>query len=141
MSNSMKLSHACGATQDGWVMVERSDRMWCTGEGNGKPLQYSEAGTVWNSRCAPLKAILLLFPVAKGHLPPLVCLSNSNPRSPSWWPLPGLSQSPFCFITVYLTSVSLVSLLSKCDPRLSYYHFWLELLKSFLLGSPSLQSC
>ena len=23
------------------VMVERSDRMWSTGEGNGKPLQYS----------------------------------------------------------------------------------------------------
>ena len=22
-------------------MVERSDRMWSTGEGNGKPLQYS----------------------------------------------------------------------------------------------------
>ena len=31
----------CGATQDGRVMVERSDRMWLTGEGNGKPLQYS----------------------------------------------------------------------------------------------------
>ena len=31
----------CGATQDGWVMVERSDRMQSTGEGNGKPLQYS----------------------------------------------------------------------------------------------------
>ena len=31
----------CGATQDGWVMVERSDRMWSIGEGNGKPLQYS----------------------------------------------------------------------------------------------------
>ena len=30
----------CGATQDGWVIVERSDRMWSTGEGNGKPLQY-----------------------------------------------------------------------------------------------------
>ena len=42
LSNSMKLSHACGATQDGWrVMVERSDRMWSTGEGNGKPIQYS----------------------------------------------------------------------------------------------------
>ena len=37
----MKLSHAHGATQDRWVMVERSDRMWSTGEGNGKPLQYS----------------------------------------------------------------------------------------------------
>ena len=41
LSNSMKLSHARGATQDGRVMVERSDRMWSTGEGNGKPLQYS----------------------------------------------------------------------------------------------------
>ena len=37
----MKPSHACRATQDGRVMVERSDRMWSTGEGNGKPLQYS----------------------------------------------------------------------------------------------------
>ena len=31
----------CGATQDRWVMVERSDRMWSTGEGNSNPLQYS----------------------------------------------------------------------------------------------------
>ena len=28
----------CRATEDRWVMVERSDRMWSTGEGNGKPL-------------------------------------------------------------------------------------------------------
>ena len=31
----------CGATQDGQVMVESSDKTWSTGEGNGKPLQYS----------------------------------------------------------------------------------------------------
>ena len=31
----------CGATQERRVMVERSDRMWSAGEGNGKPLQYS----------------------------------------------------------------------------------------------------
>ena len=31
----------CRATQDAWVMVESSDKMWSTGEGNGKPLQYS----------------------------------------------------------------------------------------------------
>ena len=31
----------CGANQDGWVMVERYDRIWSTGEGNSKPLQYS----------------------------------------------------------------------------------------------------
>ena len=41
LSNSIKLSHARGAKQDRRVMVERSDRMWSTGEGNGKPLQYS----------------------------------------------------------------------------------------------------
>ena len=28
-------------TQDRWVMVESSDKTWSTGEGNGKPLQYS----------------------------------------------------------------------------------------------------
>ena len=31
----------CRATQDRWVMVERSDGMWSTGEGTGKTLQYS----------------------------------------------------------------------------------------------------
>ena len=31
----------CGATQDGQVMVESSDKTWSTGEGNGKSLQYS----------------------------------------------------------------------------------------------------
>ena len=50
LSNSMKLSHACGATQDGRVMVERSDRTWSTGEGNGKPLQYSCLENPMNSR-------------------------------------------------------------------------------------------
>ena len=32
---------SCGATQKVWVMVDGSERMWSTGEGNGKPLQYS----------------------------------------------------------------------------------------------------
>ena len=41
LSNSMKLSHALGATQDRRVIVERFDRMRSTGEGNGKPIQYS----------------------------------------------------------------------------------------------------
>ena len=31
----------CRVTQDAWVLVESSDKMWSTGEGNGKPLQYS----------------------------------------------------------------------------------------------------
>ena len=45
----MKPSHACGATQDGRVMVERSDRTWSTGKGNGKPLQYSCLDNPMNS--------------------------------------------------------------------------------------------
>ena len=31
----------CRAAQDRRVMVESSDKTWSTGEGNGKPLQYS----------------------------------------------------------------------------------------------------
>ena len=37
------------ATQDGWVMVESSDKMWFTREGNGKPLQYSYLENPMNS--------------------------------------------------------------------------------------------
>ena len=49
LSNSMKPSHACRATQDGRVMVETPDRMWSTGEGKGKPLQYSCLEKTMNS--------------------------------------------------------------------------------------------
>ena len=38
-----------GATPDGQIMVERSDRMWSTGEGNGKPLQDSCLENLMNS--------------------------------------------------------------------------------------------
>ena len=31
----------CRATQDGWIMVDNSDKMWCIGEGNDKSLHYS----------------------------------------------------------------------------------------------------
>ena len=31
----------CRATQDGWVVVESSDKTWSIGEGDGKPFQYS----------------------------------------------------------------------------------------------------
>jgi len=35
----MKLgAMVCRATQDGWVMVESSDKTWSTGEGSGRPL-------------------------------------------------------------------------------------------------------
>ena len=39
----------CRATQDRWVMVESSDKTWFTGEGNGKPLQYSYLENPMNS--------------------------------------------------------------------------------------------
>ena len=39
----------CGATQDGRVMLERSDRLWSTGEGSGKPLQNSSLENPMNS--------------------------------------------------------------------------------------------
>ena len=41
MSNSVKLSHDLWGYPRRAGMVERSDTMWSTGEGNGKPLQYS----------------------------------------------------------------------------------------------------
>ena len=56
----------CRATQDGWVMVERSDRMWSTGEGNGKPLQYSCLENPMNSMKRQKDRIL------KDELPRLV---------------------------------------------------------------------
>ena len=34
-------ARSCRATQDGPVIVDSCDKTWSTGEGNGKPLQYS----------------------------------------------------------------------------------------------------
>ena len=39
----------CRATQDRQVMVESSDKMWSTGEGNGKLLQHSCLENAMNS--------------------------------------------------------------------------------------------
>ena len=38
-----------GDNQEGWAMVERSDRLWSTGEGNGKPFQYAGCENLMNS--------------------------------------------------------------------------------------------
>ena len=56
----------CRATQDKRVMVERSDKMWSTGEGNGKPLQYSCLENPMNSMKRQKDRTL------KGELPRLV---------------------------------------------------------------------
>ena len=39
----------CRATQDEHIMVKSSDKMWSTGERNGKPLQYSCCENTINS--------------------------------------------------------------------------------------------
>ena len=39
----------CSATQDGQVTVESSDKLWSTGEENGKLLQYSYFENPMNS--------------------------------------------------------------------------------------------
>ena len=78
LSNSMKLSHTHGATQDGWIMVERSDGMWATGEGNGKPLQYSCLENPMNSMKSQNDRIL------KEELPRLVgaqCATGGQRRN------------------------------------------------------------
>ena len=48
LSNSKKpWVMPCRATQEGVVMVESSNKMWPTGEGNGKPIQYSCLENPW----------------------------------------------------------------------------------------------
>ena len=39
----------CRATQERKDMMENSDKMWSTGEGNGKPCQYSSLESPMNS--------------------------------------------------------------------------------------------
>ena len=43
------MSPVCRATQDGWIIVKSSDKMWSPGEGNGKPVQYSCLESPMNS--------------------------------------------------------------------------------------------
>ena len=58
LSDSVKLTHAVWGHPRWTVMVERSDRMWSTGEGNGKPLQYSCLKNTMNSRKRQIYRIL-----------------------------------------------------------------------------------
>ena len=62
--NSVKLwAMQCRAIQNGWVMVESSDKTWSTREGNGKPLKHSCLEN-------PMKVLLLLL---------LSCFSRVRP--------------------------------------------------------------
>ena len=58
------MSHA---TQDRWVMVESSDKMWSTREGNGKIIQYSCLENPMNNTKRQKDRTL------KDELPRLVC--------------------------------------------------------------------
>ena len=75
----MKLSHACGATQDRQVMVERSDRMWSTGEGNGKPLKYS---------CMHAQLYPILFDPMECRLPGSFVYVTLQARTLQWVAIP-----------------------------------------------------
>ena len=47
------MTMTCRAIQDEWVMVDSSDKLLSTGEGNGKPLQYSCLENSMNSMKRP----------------------------------------------------------------------------------------
>ena len=77
MSNLMKLwAMPFRAPQDGWVMVESSDKTWSTGEGNGKPLQYSCFENLMNSMKRQKDRTL------KDELPKLV---GAQYGTADWW--------------------------------------------------------
>ena len=64
------------ATQDGWIMVESSDKTWSNGKGNGKPLQYSCLENPMNSMKRKKDKIL------KDELPRLV---GAQYATGDWW--------------------------------------------------------
>ena len=86
----------CGATQDGQVMVERSDRMWSTGEGNGKPLQYSCLENPMNSiflyRLLQKYWVQWVLAAAAKSLQSCPTLCDPTDSSPPGSPVPGISR-------------------------------------------------
>ena len=54
-----------GANKDRGIMLERSDRMWATGEENGKPLQYSFLENRMNSMLLLLLLLLSRFSLVR----------------------------------------------------------------------------
>ena len=80
-------------------MVERSDRMWSTGEGNGKPLQYSCLENPMNSMKRQNNRIL------KEELPRSVDAQYAtgdqwrNNSTKDEWMEPKLKQHPVVDVT------------------------------------------
>ena len=92
----------CRATQDRWVMVESSDKMWSTGEGNGKPIQYSCLGNPMNSmkrqKDRTLKdelprSVGARYAAAAKSLQSCLTLCNPIDGSPPGNPIPGILQA------------------------------------------------
>ena len=86
LSNSMKLSHALWGHPRGAGMVERSDTMWSTGEGNGKPLQYFCLENPMNSMKRQNDRIL----------------KEKLPRSVAYWAPTDLGSSSFSILSFCL---------------------------------------
>ena len=90
----------CRATQ---VMVESCDKTWSTGEGNGKPLQYSCLENLMNSSVQFSRSVvsdsLWLHESQHARLP---CPSPTprvypNSCALSWWCYPAISSSAVPF--------------------------------------------
>ena len=92
------------ATQDGRVMVESSDKMWSTGEGNGKPLQYSCLENPMDRMKRQNDMTLKWFAI------PFSILSElSTMTRPSWVALHGMAHS---FIELDKAMVHVIRLVS-----------------------------
>ena len=69
-------------------MVERSDRMWSTGEGNGKPLQYSCLENPMNSmKRQKHKTLKEELPRSVGAQYAIGDQWRNNPRNNEWMEL------------------------------------------------------
>ena len=94
----MAMGHmSCKATQNGWVIVESSDKMWSTGGGNGKPFQYScHENSMDNIRQKdmapddePARSDCVQYITGEGNGNPIQysCLKNSMDGG-AWWASP-----------------------------------------------------
>ena len=94
----MAMGHmSCKATQNGWVIVESSDKMWSTGGGNGKPFQYScHENSMNNIRQKdmapddePARSDCVQYITGEGNGNPIQysCLKNSMDGG-AWWASP-----------------------------------------------------
>ena len=68
----------CTITQDGQVVVESSDKTWSTGEGNGKPPQYSCLEKAMNSMNSMKGIRLKLWWQSQGKFLDLRCLTGNE---------------------------------------------------------------